>query len=86
VVQEALTNALKYADGPARLRVTSDPGRLRISCANPVGAARANGSRLGLQGMSERVAMLGGTLTCGATPESGFVVDVDIPLAPEGLS
>jgi signal transduction histidine kinase len=84
VVQEALTNALKYADGPVRLRVASDPGRLRISCANPVGAARTNGSGLGLQGMSERVAMLGGTLTSGATSEFGFVVDVDIPLAAEG--
>jgi len=86
VVQEALTNAPTYADGPVRLRVRAGPERLRISCANPVGAVRANGAGLGLQGMSERVALLGGTLHSGATPGDGFVVDVDIPLAGEGTT
>ena len=84
VVQEALTNALKYADGPVRLRVVAGPDRLVISCANRVARARAAGSGLGLQGMAERVSLLGGTLRTDATPESGFVLDVDIPLAAEG--
>ena len=69
-----------------RLRVCAGPERLRISCANPVGAVRANGAGLGLQGMSERVALLGGTLHSGTTPGDGFVVDVDIPLAGEGTT
>jgi signal transduction histidine kinase len=86
VVQEALTNALKYADGTVRLRVDSRPDRLVIRCANPVGPARANGSGLGLQGMAERVSLLGGTLRSGTTPDAGFVVDVDIPLAVEGTT
>ena len=84
VVQEALTNALKYADGPVRLRVAARPDRLVISCANRVGRAHAPGSGLGLQGMAERVSLLGGTLRTGDNPETGFVLDVDIPLAVEG--
>jgi signal transduction histidine kinase len=36
--------------------------------------------------MSERVALLGGTLQSGATPGDGFVVDVDIPLAGGGTT
>jgi signal transduction histidine kinase len=83
VVQEALTNALKYADGQVRLRVAAQHDRLLISCTNAVGQVRTagtNGSGLGLQGMAERVALLGGTLHSGSTPDARFVVDVDIPL------
>jgi signal transduction histidine kinase len=83
VVQEALTNALKYADGQVSLRVAAQHDRLLISCTNAVGQVRTagtNGSGLGLQGMAERVALLGGTLHSGSTPDARFVVDVDIPL------
>jgi signal transduction histidine kinase len=84
VVQELLTNALKHADGPARLGVESTADRLRISCANPVGTSRVvAGSGLGLQGMAERVGLLGGTLDRRRSGDDRFVVDVDIPLARE---
>jgi signal transduction histidine kinase len=87
VVQELLTNALKYADGPVRLTVESAPDRLRISCANPVGAPQVTaGSGLGLQGIAERVSMLGGSVHRGRSAEDRFVVDVDIPLAQESAS
>jgi signal transduction histidine kinase len=86
VVQELLTNALKYADGAVRLSIESAPDRLRISCANPVGPTRAApGSGLGLQGMAERVSLLGGTLD-RRRADDRFVVEVDIPLAREAMS
>ena len=80
VVQEALTNALKYAAGPVRLSVGTADGELRISCSNRVGAGRSGGSGLGLQGMTERVRLLGGTLRHGAAGDR-FEVDVVIPLS-----
>ena len=83
VVQELLTNALKYGAGSARLVVVSESNRLRISCANPVSAAPGgSGSGLGLQGIAERVGMLGGTLDRGGS-NGQFVVEVDIPLAED---
>jgi signal transduction histidine kinase len=79
VVQEALTNALKYADGRVDLRIDSSPDQLHISCANRSGAPRADGSGLGLLGMAERVAILGGTIRHGVVDRS-FALDVAIPL------
>jgi signal transduction histidine kinase len=81
VVQALLTNALKYSEGSVRLRVEATPDQLRISCANPIGTSRvAPGSGLGLQGMAERVGLLGGTLDRARGADNRFVVDVDIPL------
>ena len=89
VVQEALTNALKYAEGPVQLSIDSTPDQLRIRCANRVSRAGSNGSNgsgLGIQGMAERVGLLGGTLTSGKTPDGRFAIEVDIPLLREGVS
>ena len=87
VVQELLTNALKYADSPVWLGVESKPDRLRISCANAVGSSRiTSGSGLGLQGMAERVGYLGGTLDRSRSADDRFIVDVDIPLDREQAS
>ena len=72
VVQEALTNALKHGDGPVPLAVDADDGRLRIPAPTPAGSSARCGSGLGLQGMAERVGLLGGRLRARPTPDGRF--------------
>jgi signal transduction histidine kinase len=87
IVQEGLSNALRYAPG-AHVQVTVDHGpydlRLRVLNSRPAeppapGAA-ALGSGHGLLGMRERVSMLGGKLVAWPTPEGGFVVEATLPV------
>jgi signal transduction histidine kinase len=82
VVQELLTNALKHGAGSVRLEVSASGGTLRISCANPVARSAGDGSGLGLQGVAERVSVLGGRLDPRRS-DGRFVVDVEIPLPAE---
>lgn len=85
IVQEMLTNSLRYASGSVELVVSANHDRLRISCANAVGrGTSAAGSGLGLQGIAERVTLLGGTVN---RTDDGrrFAVEVDIPLARESV-
>ncbi|MEU2510777.1 sensor histidine kinase [Streptomyces syringium] len=70
VVQEALTNARKHAPGqPVTITVHGAPGAgLTVEVTNPVPGAtgpRVPGSELGLIGLQERAALIGGTLTYG---------------------
>ena len=67
VVQEALTNALKYAAARrSTLELTHDDEavELRIVNAGHVAGSDGEGGR-GLVGMRERVAVYGGTLETG---------------------
>jgi signal transduction histidine kinase len=84
IVQESLTNALRYA-GPATASVTLsytedelrvevvDGGRGRVDGA-PQGAGH------GIAGMRERAEAVGGTLIAGPAPEGGFRVQARLPL------
>jgi signal transduction histidine kinase len=73
IVQESLTNALKHAaPGPVTVRVAAEDGHLRVTVTSACAAApgpRAPGSRAGLIGMRERVALLRGTFEAG--PDGG---------------
>lgn len=77
VVQESLANALKHGGSAARVRVelTWSPGRVRITVANPLPEAPADGGQRGhghgLVGMRERVGLHGGTLDVGADDATG---------------
>jgi signal transduction histidine kinase len=83
IVQEALSNAARYAPG-SRVRVEVRYGgeRLRVSVTDdgcdPPPVAQAGGGH-GLVGMRERVAMLGGTLSVGPQDVGGFAVVADLP-------
>ena len=82
LVQEALTNTLKYA-GPARAWVTLRwrERELELEVANDGHTDFSpNGSGHGLAGMRERVALCGGTLETGPRDGGGFVVRCHLPL------
>jgi signal transduction histidine kinase len=80
ILQEALTNAALHGDGDASVRISLGEGVLALEVENTVaanGAGRAGGG-LGLVGMRERAALLGGTLA--ADSESGrFSMRARIP-------
>jgi signal transduction histidine kinase len=86
IVQEALTNTLRHAEGASLARVRLDYGdtRLAISVADDGTASSrtepgSDGGR-GLLGMRERAALHDGQLRVGARPGGGFLVDVGLPL------
>ncbi|NYJ02661.1 signal transduction histidine kinase [Nocardioides thalensis] len=85
VVQEALTNALRYsADSTATLSLVRDDGRLLIEVENPVDAGRPSGRPReghGLRGISERVQALGGSLVAGPV-DGRWRTTATIPVAP----
>ncbi|MFN8053520.1 MAG: sensor histidine kinase [Acidimicrobiales bacterium] len=93
IVQEALTNALKYAGShhvDARVTVTATDVNIDVVDDGPGPAAdvtdnERRGGR-GLIGMRERVATLGGEIDAGPGPDGGFVVRARIPLDREGAS
>jgi signal transduction histidine kinase len=83
IVQEALTNALKYA-GPARAEVMVSYGRevLQLEVVND-GAVDQDGdgeAGHGLVGMQERVALYGGKLEIGPLGDRGFAVRALLPV------
>ncbi|SHF95383.1 sensor histidine kinase [Geodermatophilus nigrescens] len=81
VVQEALTNALRHGSGEeASVAVTLGPTTLEIHVANPLGPAGTAGSGLGLVGVGERVAVLGGRMHHGPTADGRYLLDVSLPL------
>lgn len=82
--QEAMTNAAKYAPGAIRslrLAFTADHVRLTVHngpATEPRRAELAGGSGVGLVGMRERAALLGGTLQAGPA-EDGWTVELELP-------
>jgi len=80
IAQEALTNALRYGGGTATLQVTGTGAGVAIRATNPTGPRRPSmGSGLGLRGLAERVALLGGTLTHGSA-DGRFELAATLPV------
>ncbi len=80
IIQEALTNAARYGRGAADVTVAFAPAALEIDVANAVGAPvdSRNGGGLGLAGMRERAALLGGSVEA-AERDGVFRVLVRLP-------
>ena len=78
VVQEGLTNALRYAPGaPIEVAVDARPGGLELSVVNGRSATPPRlglGSGRGLTGLRERVDTCGGTLDAGPDASGGWSV------------
>jgi signal transduction histidine kinase len=81
LAQEGLTNAQRYGDGRASLRVERTPSAVDVTIANRIAgdAGPAAGSGYGLLGMRERVAAVGGTVEIGPTEDGWFRVAAHIP-------
>ena len=89
IVQEALTNVVKHAEGTqARVSIRYEPKDLRIEVIDGTSVVTTNGRGAvadgtgegrGLVGMRERVTVLGGQLEAGVGPHGGFVVRACIP-------
>jgi signal transduction histidine kinase len=83
VVQEALTNALKYAHGSrTRVHVHHGEGQTTVEISTDgsgSGSASPGGSGRGLAGLRERVKILGGDFSAGAQAGGGFLVRARIP-------
>jgi signal transduction histidine kinase len=83
IVQEALTNALKYARAPTAVRVRYADGRVEIEVrdAGRAYAAKSQSTGHGLVGSRERATLYGGTFDAQPHPDGGFVVRASLPIA-----
>ncbi|MFF0991067.1 sensor histidine kinase [Kocuria nitroreducens] len=89
ILQEAVTNIIKYAPNESRCRieVTADDHELCLRVANPLPrSAQRTGahsselsSGLGLRGIAERVSLLGGHAESGSA-DGQWVLDVCLPV------
>ncbi len=83
VVQEGLTNALRYAPGaPVNVTLRTGAADLDLTVANAAPASETHlelGSGYGLTGLRERVAACGGTLQAGPDGDGGWRVDARLP-------
>jgi signal transduction histidine kinase len=96
VVQEGLTNAIRYAAGAAatvRLAYRDDGIMVEVADDGPAapsgqgprapsGAVALQGGGIGLAGLKERARLLGGQLEAGSAAERGFVVRAFLPGPP----
>lgn len=83
VVQEALTNALKYAHGSnTSVQVRHSEREITVEVSTDGSGSRAEvprGSGRGLVGLRERVDVLGGDFSADPGTDGGFVVRARIP-------
>ena len=88
IFQELLTNVVRHSKATRveiELRVEDDDLILRVA-DNGAGFSTADGptrKSLGILGMQERAAQVGGTLTTESAPAGGTTVIVRIPLADD---
>jgi len=85
VVQESLTNAIRYAPGAvATVHLAYRPDGVMVGVVDDgpgqmAAASAGDGGGTGLAGLRERARLLGGRLEAGSRPEGGFAVRAFLP-------
>jgi signal transduction histidine kinase len=86
IVQESVTNAHRHARHASRVDVdvAVESGAVSITVADDGASSprRADETGFGLAGMTERAALLGGTLEAGPRTEGGWTVRARLPFEP----
>jgi signal transduction histidine kinase len=91
IIQESLTNVLRYARGMSEvdLTVARSDGQVYI-CVSDDGRAPANvkslGAGQGIAGMRERAAIYNGQVACGPRPGGGWIVEATLHWPGEELA
>ena len=85
IAQESVTNALRHARNATRIDVQVVGGEHAVELTvrddgEPVHASSV-APGYGVVGMTERAAILGGTLAAGPGPDQGWAVDAVLPRA-----
>ncbi len=96
IIQEALTNARRHAEGAAvdvELHYAAGALRLRVrdngpgpTATSPPASAAAPPAGHGLLGMRERAAAVGGDLRTGAAAGGGFLIEATLPATAEAAA
>lgn len=91
VAQEALTNVLRHARASSvSVRLTRDDGHLRLAVSDDglgfdvEAAERRSEESVGLLGMTERIALVGGELSIESDPGRGTTVVASVPIDRDG--
>jgi signal transduction histidine kinase len=86
IVQESLTNALRYAEGASTVvvRLVVSPATVEVTVVDdgrPRPGGRSQGSGRGLIGLRERVTLYGGNLEAGPVSDDGWRVHATMEIA-----
>ena len=85
IAQESVTNAVRHARHATHIQVRvagdADCVRLTVSDDGQAGPTGSGPPGYGLVGMTERAALLGGSLVAGPGSERGWTVDAVLPRA-----
>jgi signal transduction histidine kinase len=91
IVQEAVNNVVRHAEArKVGINILSTEGSVRIDLSDdgkgfdPSVVAGATDGHLGLLGMTERVAILGGEMSVRSQPGVGTTITVEMPLTGVG--
>ena len=83
IAQESITNAMRHARHASRIvvLVAGERDTIRLTVLDDGDAVSTIRPRdgYGIVGMTERAALLGGTIQVGPSPDRGWVVDAVLP-------